>query len=243
MQAEKALIKFNSVSFKYSKRNVLSNINLTLVQNQFTLLIGPNGGGKSTLLKLLLGVLQPTDGSIEINGKEPIHSREYFGYVPQNLEFDRHFPISVKEFVSMGALSLLTWYGRFPKSVNTRVDEVLKLVEMQDYINSPPSALSGGQKQRIAIARALMPNPEILVLDEPLSGLDSPSSMGIVKLLQELKGNKTILLVTHSIDRLMDFADKIICVNESLSILNKDKVCSHLSKGLYLPEEEKSNGR
>lgn len=242
MKNSDAFIEINGLNFRYTNQKVLSNVTISVPENQFLTLIGPNGGGKSTFLKIIMGLIEPAKGSVLIDGKPPKDFRPSIGYVPQNLQFDPQFPISVEEFVLMGCLRDLTWFGAYPMSARKQVDKYLDVVDMISYKNRPLSMLSGGQRQRVAIARALMGDPKLLLLDEPTSGLDAKSEAAITKVLKHYRGKKTILLVTHSIDNLLDISDRVLCVSQQCTDLAKGDVCQHLSKGIYLPEEEKPHG-
>ena len=228
-----SFIKFSNVSFRYGDELVLKDVNLSFLKGGFYILLGPNGGGKSTLLKLLLGVYQASKGKVTIEGKPPKEALDKVGYVPQNLAFDPQFPITVYQFVRMGALSEVKWHGKYAKSVNKRVNDLLQLFDLTPLKDRLFSSLSGGQRQRVAIARSLIKDPEILLLDEPTTGLDQSAITMIESLIKKLKGKRTILMVTHTLTSIINEANKCILLNQSVEEVPKEKVCCHHALGVY----------
>ena len=238
MANETPHIEFQEVFFQYGNTEVLKNVNLSFKHGGFHLIIGPNGGGKTTLLKLLMGILEPTKGKILISGKA---KRPHIGYVPQSFLFDDQFPLSVLEFVMMGAISKLNWYGTWPKSIYERAYQVLDEVEMMPFKDRQIGKLSGGQRQRAAMARALIDDPEILLLDEPTSGLDVSASEFIQKKLIQMKSKKTILMVSHMISDVINEVDDITCVQNGIEKISKEKACEHHRIGIYHAKGEESS--
>jgi len=231
------MIECKDLCFSYGKNPILSNITCTIDQGAFLGVIGPNGGGKTTFLKLLMGLLSPTSGSITIDSKSPYDFRTKIGYVPQLKEFDLQFPLTVLDLVLMGTLSSLTLWGSYPKESKEKALQYLNLVGLSDLKDKSFGELSGGQAQRALIARALCSEPELLLLDEPTAGIDPLAEEGINSLLQLLKGNMTILMVTHEISGLIDQVDEVICIQNSLTKIPKTEVCSHFALGLYHKKE------
>ena len=195
------ILTIEDLSYSYSKEKVLEDINLEVDKGDFLSIIGPNGGGKSTLLKLILGLLKLQHGKIILNENR-------IGYVPQNTNININFPIKVWEVVSLG-------YKPSPK-VKKQIDTVLKQVSMSDYYDKKIGELSGGQRQRVFIARALFNNPSLLILDEPTSSLDPKSSENIYKLLKELNHDKTIIVVSHDLSVIAKYASKIAYINKTI---------------------------
>jgi zinc transport system ATP-binding protein len=175
-------------------------------------MIGPNGGGKSTLLKLMLGLLDPSGGSIRVLGTSPIRARRQVGYVPQAMRFDPLFPITALEIVLMGRLDRLG-VGRFSRKCREAALQALEEVGLTDFAMRPYSTLSGGQRQRVLIARALATDPDLLLLDEPTANIDLSVEEKLLETLAHLRERTTILLVTHDLDLISSVGDSVLCVN------------------------------
>lgn len=236
----KPLIDIEELYFSYPNNSVLSNISLKVYPGEFIAIIGPNGGGKTTLLKVILGLLKPYQGKVLVFGQPPREGlppppHNPIGYVPQAMRFDRLFPISVIEVVLGGLLSKLPWYGKFRDSERTAALEALKEVGMEDFHARPFGTLSGGQAQRVLIARALVSNPELLLLDEPTASVDSQAEADIYDLLKHLKRKMTILMITHDLRAAIDNVERVFCVQGTLVALKPEEVCEHFVVGLYHP--------
>jgi zinc transport system ATP-binding protein len=212
-----SVIDIKNVSFAYDKQMILEDINLSVEEKDFLAIIGPNGGGKSTLLKLILGIIKPQKGSISVLDKVPSKSLTHIGYVPQNTNVNTDFPIKVIEVVMMGHVGSkrpLFGYGK---------DEVLcamgalSEVGMEDFAQTKIGALSGGQRQRVMIARALCAHPQILILDEPTSSIDITGQKEIYELIKKLNESITIIVVSHDISVILEYASKAAHVNKTLS--------------------------
>ncbi len=215
------LIEIKNLSFAYDDQLVLEDINLGINAGDFLAILGPNGSGKSTLLRLILGLLKPKQGSIYLFGHDVHHFREWWriGYVPQRATYhvDQVFPISVKEVVEMGRLSR----KKFPRFLNREdeeaVIEALRKVEMESYLERRISQLSGGQQQRVFIARAIVSQPEILLLDEPTTGVDAATQERFYDMLAELNlQGLTIVIVTHDIGIVNRHVRQVACLNRRL---------------------------
>ena len=223
---------------KLSYKNILQNINFCIKRGDYVAIIGPNGGGKSTLLKLLLGLLKSTDGAVELFGKEQSGFREYhkIGYVPQRAEgIDLSFPISVEEVIGLGLAYGGSLFKRRTAEEVGQIQSVMEKMDILEFKNRRISDLSGGQRQRVMIARALVGGPQILILDEPNAGVDTYSQRKFYDLLKELneKEKITILFVTHDLGVIADDVKSVLCINQTLfvhddahEILN----CSEMSK-------------
>lgn len=227
------LISFKQVDFKYGATPILKQISFSIQPGEFIHIIGPNGGGKTTLLKLLMGFLKPSSGEIKIAGKSLQKNLGLIAYVPQVFSFDKLFPISVFEVVLSGRLSKRSVWGRYSKKDREKAMEALEKVDMQDYKDFPIGELSGGQVQRVLIARALSSDPEILLLDEPTSCIDHSTQLEIDQILKKLKGKLTLLMVTHDLDHIGKQSDRVFCIHGHLSELKPGEVCQHFSMGLY----------
>lgn len=212
-----SIIEIRDLCFSYSGKEVLHEINLTVNHNDFVAVIGPNGGGKTTLLKLILGLLQPTRGNIRINGHEVRNCSTSMGYVPQQIDHNLHFPATALDIVMMGKHNPSRRF--FP--VHSRQDRrdamsALEKIGIAEYAKRKITDLSGGQRQRVLIARALVTSPELLVLDEPTASIDTKGQKDFYTLLQELNSSLTIFMVSHDLLTISSYAKSIACVNKRL---------------------------
>lgn len=232
---ESTVVNIQGLSFLYTDTFILEDISLRVQQGEFLAIFGPNGGGKTTLLKLLLGFLKPSRGKVEIFGKNPVSARPLIGYVPQILRFDRQFPVSVLELVLMGSLSHLSPLGTFPKGIKEKAYEALQMVNMHAHAEKAFGTLSGGQAQRVLLARAIMGNPKLLLLDEPIASVDQEAEEEIYRVLLQLKKETTILMVTHDLQGILKKCDRLLCVQKRASLMESSQICEHYSLGLYHP--------
>ncbi|OCL92774.1 metal ABC transporter ATP-binding protein [Arcobacter porcinus] len=205
------LINIENLFFKYQKIDVLENINLKIRDDDFLAIIGPNGGGKSTLLKLILGLLTNYSGTIEKN----IRTDE-IGYVPQNTNLNMDFPITALEIVLMGDNSSKKRLFGYSKEAISCAKKSLEQVGMLNHINSKIGDLSGGQRQRVFIARALCSKPKIMLLDEPTASIDVKGQQEIYELLKELNKTICIVVVSHDLSILLNYAKDVAHINKSL---------------------------
>ena len=205
------LINIKNLFFKYQKTEVLENVNLTIKDDDFLAIIGPNGGGKSTLLKLILGLLPLQSGTIEKN----IENNQV-GYVPQNTNLNIDFPITALEVVLMGHISSKKRLFGYSKDEISCALESLTQVGMKDFANKKIGDLSGGQRQRVFIARALCSNPKIMLLDEPTASIDVQGQQEIYELLRELNKSICIVVVSHDLSILLNYAKNVAHVNRGL---------------------------
>lgn len=210
------VIRIEHVSVFYGEHTALDDVTLTVEQNDFLGIIGPNGAGKTTLLKVILGTIKPDTGKISILDHSPIASRKYIGYVPQHSQFDTNFPINVRDVVLMGRYSKRGLARKYNKTDFHLAEEALEKVGMLSFRDKQIGKLSGGEQQRIFIARALVSDPRILLLDEPTASVDVTSQTDFYDLLQELKRKITIILVSHDIGVMSVYVDKIACLNVQL---------------------------
>ncbi len=215
------LIEIRNLYFSYGEQLVLEDINLDVNEGDFLAILGPNGSGKSTLLRLILGLLKPDRGKIRLFGQELSRFRQWWrlGYVPQRAtaRVDPVFPVSVEEVVSFGLLAR----KRFPRFLTKRdreaILEALHLVEMESFLKRRISKLSGGQQQRVFIARAIVSDPEVLLLDEPTTGVDAATQEKFYDLLGELNARGlTIVIVTHDIGIVNRHVKQVACLNRRL---------------------------
>jgi len=211
------VIEIQDLSFAYDKQTILENVNLNVEEKDFLAIIGPNGGGKSTLLKLILGINDLKTGSISVLGKKPTQSLTQIGYVPQNTNINTDFPIKVIEVVMMGHVEGKRPLFGYGKHEMLCAMGALEQVGMADFAQTKIGALSGGQRQRIMIARALCAHPQILVLDEPTSSIDITGQKEIYDLLKILNEHITVIVVSHDISVILEYANKVAHVNKNLS--------------------------
>ncbi len=207
-------LELEGVCFSYEKTEVLKDVSFRLKQGEFLGIIGPNGGGKTTLVKLMLGLLRPDRGTIKILGMEPNAASARVGYVPQSMDLSRSFPISVMEVALMGRLSRSGIGKRYTREDRERARQALEKVGMWVHRHKHIGKLSGGQKQRVFIARALATDPEILFLDEPTASVDPEFQMNLYDILEELNKRVTIVVITHDIGVVSSYMKSIACVNK-----------------------------
>jgi len=210
------VVKLNNVWVQYDGTPILEDISLSIRKDDFLGLIGPNGGGKTTLLKLMLGLVSPSRGQVTILGQSPEAGRKKVGYVPQHSLFDRDFPINVLEVVLTGRLSRTRPFNWYSKADRRAATEALQSVDMLDFKDRQIGMLSGGQQQRVFVARALVSDPRLLLLDEPMSNVDTPMQAEFYELLERLNKHMPIVLVSHDISAVSVYVNKIACLNRRL---------------------------
>jgi len=212
-----SIIEIKNLSFGYHKQKILEEINLEVEEKDFLAIIGPNGGGKSTLLKLILGINPVKDGSILTFGELPKKNLSKIGYVPQNTNVNTDFPIKVIEVVLMGHIGSKRPLFGYGKEETLCAMGALTQVGMEEFSHVKIGELSGGQRQRVMIARALCAHPEILILDEPTASIDIDGQKRIYELLKSLNEYITIIVVSHDISVIMQYANKVVHVNKRLN--------------------------
>ena len=217
-------ISISKLFFKYEKEFVLEDINLEVKEKDFLTILGPNGGGKSTLLKLILGLNSLKQGEIKIFGNKISNEISNIGYVPQNTNINLNFPISVIEVVMMGQNDIKKRFFGYKKDEKIKALEILEKVSMKEYANSKISNLSGGQRQRVLISRALFANPKILLLDEPTSNIDINGCEQIYQTLEKLNKDITIVVISHDISVVLKYATKAVYINKKLTYHDLSKM-------------------
>lgn len=209
----KPLLELSSVYAGYDHLYALEDVNLNIYEKDFIGVIGPNGGGKTTLLKVILGLLKPKKGKVIYHIKE---SKPLIGYLPQNNKFDKEFPITVESVVLSGLQVKKGWFKSYSKVDKKLARKTLEQINMLRYRNKILSELSGGELQRVLLARALVSSPQMLILDEPDTYVDNKFESELYNLLQELNNRMTIILVSHDIGQISGVVKTIACVNRKL---------------------------
>jgi len=235
------VIDIRDLSFSYGRVPTLSGIDLQVAEGEFLGVVGPNAGGKSTLLKLVLGLLQPQSGVVRVLGRSPKSASQLLGYVPQYPSFPRDFPITVEQVVQMGRLGQghggslwrALWPARLSGADRTAVRSALEEVEADDLVKRQIGSLSGGQLQRVLMARALVGEPRILLLDEPTANIDQRMESEIFDLLKAINTRMTILVVSHDIAFISRYVSRVACVNQTLVCHQTDAVDGAVIQELY----------
>jgi zinc transport system ATP-binding protein len=231
-----AAIALRGVSFAYGGVPVLDDVSFTVARGESMCVVGPNGGGKTTLLKLILGLLAPDRGEIQVFGRPPRAARSRMGYMPQHVGFDAQFPMSVMDVVLMGRLGrggltgLFGWYDRHDRAAAI---EALHAVGVEDLARKPLASLSGGQRQRVLIARAICTQPEMLLLDEPTANVDTLAEAQLADILRELARRMTILMVSHDLGFVSNLVEHVVCVNRRVVVHPTCEVTGERIEELY----------
>jgi len=219
--AAQPVVEFENVTFRYEADTesspVVDDVTFTVDKQDFLGLIGPNGGGKSTLLKLMLGLLVPQEGTVRVMGRQPYQVRRKIGYVPQYSRVDATVPATVLDVVLMGRLCHSSWGAWFGTSHKKAAQDALEQTNTLELADRPIGTLSGGQRQRVLIARALASDAQLLLLDEPTAGVDAHIEQGLTDLLHELNEQLPIVMVSHDISFVCAHLNRVACMNRKLS--------------------------
>lgn len=205
-------IQMQNVTFAYDGEPVIHDVTLSIDQNELVCIVGPNGGGKTTFLRLILGIIKPQSGTVRVFGQHPEYARREIGYVPQQTMFDQSFPVSVLDVALMGRLGGSNW-GFFSKEAKGKALFALEEVGLAPLAGKPFSSLSGGQKQRVLIARALATEPRMLLLDEPTSNVDQLTTHKLYEILQRLSAKMTVIFVSHDVGVVSTIVTSVLCIN------------------------------
>lgn len=233
LDQKREVIEIKDLWAGYDGLTVLEGINLTVYENDFIGLIGPNGGGKTTLLKAIIGLLKPYRGDIKVMGKSVADGRCHIGYVPQTVSFDHEFPIRVWEVVQMGLLGCRPPLKPITKEDREVVHYALEQVDLRDLSERAIGDLSVGQRQRVYIARALATNPEILLLDEPTANVDPQVAASIYELLGQINQSATILMISHDMNAVSVYVKTIGCLNRTLHYHGTKEVTEDMIEAIY----------
>ncbi len=245
------VISLRDVTFSYGGEPVLEDVTLSIADRQAVCVVGPNGGGKTTLIKLILGLLSPERGEIRVFGQPPRRARLRIGYMPQHVDHDPQFPVTAMDIVLMGRLghrgeeplavpqtpawqrflaNLTGWHSRADRRAAL---DALAQVDMLDFAHRSFASLSGGQRQRVLIARALCCNPDLLLLDEPTSNVDSLVETRLLALLGELNRRMTILMVSHDLGFVSQLVERVVCVNRRVVVHPTSAMTGEAIRDIY----------
>ena len=232
MAESNPLVCFKKVSLSYGNNQVLCDADFDIDAGEPLCVVGPNGGGKTTLLKLILGLKKPDSGSITVLGTSPKQARNQVGYMPQVLQFDPKFPITVDEVIGMGMLGSRS--GRRRNSENrSQVQAAMDAVGIHHRADEQFSALSGGQKQRALIARAMVAKPALLLLDEPTANLDLTLEDKLLETLLQFHPEMKIVMVSHDLGFVSGAVKQVLCVNKHVHTHPTESISAELIEELY----------
>jgi len=227
------VIEVHGLWFSFNGNPVLEDVNLTIHPRDFLAVIGPNGGGKTTLLKLMLGLLEPDRGAVRVFGHSPREAAGSIGYVPQEIDINKGFPISVRDVVLMGRMRGGGGWRRFSRPDKIAARQALERVEMWEYRKRRIGELSGGQRQRVFMARALVGEPKILFLDEPTASVDQKGQTDFYALLKELNENVTVVVVSHDLMVLSSYIKSVACVSQQVFFHDAPEITKDMLEMAY----------
>ncbi len=227
------IIEIKDLAFAYNGEAVFQGVNLDIQYGDFVAMIGPNGGGKTTLLKLMLGLLQPDKGVVQVMGKSAGKAAPAVGYVPQDVHTNTSFPITVMDVVLMGKLAPHKRWDRKSSADRRDVRAALDRLAMGNLSAKKIGELSGGQRQRVFIARALVTQPQLLLLDEPTASLDTKGQADFFKLLKELNTDITIVVVSHDLLVISRYVQSVACVNRGLHYHPRAEITGDMLETMY----------
>jgi zinc transport system ATP-binding protein len=227
------IIEIRSLNFAYNGQPVLQDVNLEIKAGEFMAMIGPNGGGKTTLLKLMLGLLPADRGSIRVFGEPPRKVSHRIGYVPQDVHINMDFPISALDVVLMGKLSPARRWSHYRRQDRMAARKALRKVDLGKYGERRIGELSGGQKQRVFVARALVTEPQLLFLDEPTASIDTKGQREFYTLLKELNQKMTIIIVSHDLMVISSYVRSVACVNRRLHYHGQAELTGEMIEMMY----------
>ena len=230
---ESLILELKDIWVSIHGTSVLEGINLSMKRGDFMGVIGPNGGGKTTLLKVILGLITPSRGEVLVFGKHPNEVRKMIGYVPQHTLFDMDFPVSVLDVVLMGRYGKTGLFRRYNEADKQAAATALKTVGMLMHKDNKIGELSGGEMQRVFIARALVTEPELLLLDEPTASVDQAMQTEFYEILEDLKQRMAIILVSHDIGAVSVYVNEIACLNRQLFYHGSTEIDADVLEATY----------
>lgn len=235
MTAPEAIVRVDGVTFRYpgDGEKVLENITFDVHPHDFIGLIGPNGGGKTTLLKILLGLLEPQAGRVVVLGRPPREVSARVGYVPQQAHVDPEAPANVEDVVLTGRLGRSAWGLRYGRADHEAARRAMARVEMLPLARRRIGELSGGQRQRVLIARALAAEPALLLLDEPMAGVDVHMERGLIDLLKDLLDQIPVVMVSHDVGFVSAHVGRVGCLNRRLSMHAPNEITERVIADMY----------
>lgn len=241
---EQPVIEVADLWFSYNGQPVLTDVHLSVQPGDFMAVIGPNGGGKTTLIKLILGLLAPDRGVVRVFGQAPRASAARMGYVPQDVHMNVTFPVNVLDVVLMGRTRSGRRWLRYNAEDRTAAKTALERVEMWEYRNRRIGDLSGGQRQRVYLARALACEPDLLLLDEPTASVDAKGQTGLYTFLNDINRQVTIVVVSHDLVAVSSFVRSVACVNRSVFVHDSPQITQDmLAMAYHCPVELITHGR
>lgn len=232
------ILELKDITAGYDHQPMLEHVNFTIREGDFIGIIGPNGGGKTTLLKVILGLLKPFSGEVIYHTSK----QNLFGYLPQNNRFDQRFPINVTEVVLSGLMSGKGLYKSYTRADRKKAWELLDKYGMGNYKKSPIGDLSGGQMQRVFLCRAIISSPRILILDEPTTYVDSNFEKEFYPILEELNKSLSIVMVSHDLGTICSYVKTIACVNRELHYHNSNLISPEQLQSYHCPIELITHG-
>lgn len=237
------ILEIKSLFVGYQENIVLKDINLIVFEEDFLGLIGPNGGGKTTLIKAILGLLKPISGTIKYFNDKGKNIKQLFGYLPQFSMVDINFPIKVIDVVLSGLIGAKSIFERFTKNERKKAEETLDKMGILEFKNKHIMELSGGQLQRVYLGRAIISSPKLLILDEPNTFIDKNFSVDFYKILKELNKEIAIILSTHDLGIISSFVKNIACINSSLYYHSSNEITDEVMASYRCPVDIITHGK
>jgi zinc transport system ATP-binding protein len=233
MNTSNPIIELAHVAFAYNAEAVLEDVSMVVRQGDFIAMIGPNGGGKTTLLKLILGLVKPLAGEIRVLGQTPLQASPKIGYVPQDVHINSKFPITAIDVVLMGKLDPKKRWARESAANRQEALVALERLGMGGEAHKKIGELSGGQRQRVFIARALVSKPKLLLLDEPTASIDTKGQADFFEMLKDLNKDVTILVVSHDLLVISRYVKSVACVNKRLHYHDQAEISGEMLESMY----------